>query len=103
MSVAVASMPPKNSLALPSDLGNVVPHKDGHRVRVKMDGHNSYGPRRDTKAEAHEDLRQAQATNTHDEYAAVLRQLQAAAPAAAPAEAAPPEARAVNTSYYEPR
>ena len=75
-----------------------------------MDGHNSYGPRRDTEAEAHEDLRQAQATNTYDEYAAVLRRLQAAAPAAAPAEAsaagpasAPPEARAVNISYYEPR
>ena len=75
-----------------------------------MDGHNSYGPRRDTEAEAHEDLRQAQATNTHDEYNAVLRRLQAAAPAAAPAEAsaagpasAPPEARAVNISYYEPR
>ena len=66
-----------------------------------MDGHNSYGPRRDTEAEAHEDLRQALATNTHDEYAALLRQLQAAAQAEASAAgpaSAPPEARVVNVS-----
>ena len=103
-------MPPKKNLALPSALGGVVPHKDGHRVRVYIDGLNRYGPRRDTQAEAHEDLRQAQATNTRDEYAAVLRQLQAAARAAAPAGAsaagpasAPPEAGAVNIFYYESR
>ena len=70
-------MPPKNSSALPSALGKVVPGHGGHRVRAKIDGRDRYGPWRDTKAEADEDLRQAQATNTHDEYAEVLRQLQA--------------------------
>ena len=35
---------------------------DGHRVRAKIHGRDRYGPRRDTKAEANEDLRRMMST-----------------------------------------